>query len=78
METDPGVVLGFTLKYTGFIQGLFNVTNDKQSRSSRGMKYNIGGKSCDRTEVLDTPAIGWLVGTPCNPVRIFVFIVKHR
>jgi len=40
MKTDPGVVLGFT-----------KVTNDKQSRSSRGMKYIVGGKSCRRTEV---------------------------
>jgi hypothetical protein len=33
------------------------VTNDKQSRSSRGKKSVVGGKSCHRTEA----RIGYLI-----------------
>ena len=58
METDPGVVLGFT-----------KVTNDKQSRSSRGKKSVVGGDAVEGQKLVGTVV---RLRAPCNPSRILV------
>ena len=55
METDPGVVLGFT-----------KVTNDKQSRSSRGKKSVVGGDAVEGQKLVGTVV---RPRAPCNPLQ---------